>query len=249
MGRLTDKTALVTGAGKGIGRAIALRLAADGARVAVHCGTADTGEETARLIRDSGGSAFVVTVRLGLPGASDEVWRTFDEQAEGLDILVNNAGVLGDRLPFEDVQEATYDQVFAVNTKALFFLTQRGLPRLRDGGRIINVSTRFTHGSRVPELLTYTMSKAAVDAFTATLAKEVASREITVNAVGPGATNTDMNAQRVATEEGRAAMAAMSPLNRVAQPDDVADVVAFLASDDSRWVTGQWIDVSGGSML
>jgi NAD(P)-dependent dehydrogenase (short-subunit alcohol dehydrogenase family) len=250
MSVLLGKTALVTGAGRGIGRAIALRLAADGAHVGVHYGTsAAAAETTVSQIRDAGGRAFALGVPLGEPGAAERVWQGFGEHADGVDILVNNAGTLGGRIPFADVRESLYDEVFEVNTKAVFFLTQHGLSRLRDNGRVINVSTRFTHGARNPELMTYAMSKAAVDALTATLAKDLAPRGITVNAVGPGATNTDMNAERVATEEGRASLAALSPLNRLAQPEDVADVVAFLASDDARWVTGQWIDVSGGSLL
>jgi NAD(P)-dependent dehydrogenase (short-subunit alcohol dehydrogenase family) len=247
---LTGKTALVTGAGRGIGRAIALRLARDGARVGVHYGSsAEAAEGTVKTIVDGGGQAFAIQARLGVPGDAEAVWGAFDEHADGVDIVVNNAGVLGGRIPFAEVGEATYDEVFAVNTKAPFFLAQHGLSRLRDGGRIVNISTRFTHGSRIPELMAYAMSKAAIDSLTATLAKELGPRGITVNAVGPGATNTDMNTARLATEEGRAAIAGLSPLNRVAQPEDIADIVAFLASEDARWVTGQWIDASGGSML
>jgi len=250
VGSLTGKTALVTGAGRGIGRAIALRLARDGARVAVHYGaSADAAEQTVREIAAAGGHAFAIQAELGTPGAAEAVWTAFDAHAGGADILVNNAGILGGRIPFTEVDEATYDEVFAVNTKAPFFLAQHGLARLRDGGRIVNISTRFTHGSRTPELMAYAMSKAAIDSLTATLAKELGPRGITVNAVGPGPTNTEMNTARLATEEGRAVIAGLSPLNRVAQPDDIADIVAFLASDDARWVTGQWIDASGGSML
>lgn len=242
-GALAGKTALVTGAGRGIGRSIALRLARDGARVAVHYGSsADAARQTVTEIAEAGGDAFAIRGRLGVPGDAEALWAAFDEHADGLDILVNNAGVLGGRVPFADVDEPAYDEVFAVNTKAPFFLAQKGLPRLRDGGRIVNISTRFTHGARVPELMAYAMSKAAVDSFTATLAKQLGPRGITVNAVGPGATNTDMNTARLATADRRAAVAALSPLNRVAQPDDIADIVTFLASDDGRWVTGQWID-------
>lgn len=250
MSALNGKTALVTGASRGIGRAIALRLAHDGARVGVHYGAgADAAKQTVQEILDAGGDAFTVQATLGVPGDTDTLWAAFDAHADRLDILVNNAGILGGRIAFADLDESTYDEIFAVNTRAPFFLTQRAVPRLRDNGRIVNLSTRFTHGSRIPELMAYAMSKAAIDSFTATLAKHLAPRGITVNAVGPGSTDTDMNAARLATPEGRATVAAQSPFNRVARPDDVADIVAFLASEDARWVTGQWIDASGGSML
>ncbi|MFN6551376.1 SDR family oxidoreductase [Mycolicibacterium septicum] len=250
MGALKGKTALVTGGSRGIGRAIAQRLAADGARVGVHYGTgADAATQTVQQIRDAGGTAFAFGAKLGVPGDADQLWTAFDQHADGVDILVNNAGILGTRTPFTDLTREEFDTVLAVNTTAPVFVVQQGLSRLRDGGRIVNISTRFTHGMRIPDLLAYAMSKAAVDAFTATLAKELAARRITVNAVGPGTVDTDMNAARLATPEGRATVAAQSPFNRVADPTDVADVVAFLASDDSRWVTGQWIDATGGSML
>lgn len=250
MGKLEEKTALVTGAGRGIGRAIAIRLAKEGARVGVRYGaSAQAAAETVTVIEGAGGSAFAIGVTLGATGDAAQLWTAFDEHADGVDILVNNAGVLGGRLPFADVDEATYDEIFAVNTKSPFFVIQQGLGRLRNGGRIVNVSTRFTHGARNPDLAAYTMSKAAIDALTGTLAKDLGARGITVNAVGPGATATDVNAERLQTEQGRAMIAAQSPLGRVAEPEDIADIVAFLASEDARWVTGQWIDASGGSML
>ncbi len=250
MGALTGKTALVTGAGRGIGRAIALRLSADGARIAIHYGaSADGAREVAAEIEARGGSAFTIHAPLGIPGDADVLWAAFDAHADGVDVLVNNAGVLGERVPFPDVSEVGSDEVFAVNAKAPFFLVQHGLSRLRDAGRIVNVSTSFSHGARNPDLLAYSMSKAAIDAFTGALAKFLGPRGITVNAVGPGATATDMNAARLATAEGRAAIASRSPLGRVAEPEDIADIVAFLVSDDARWVTGQWIDASGGALL
>lgn len=248
MGDLTGRTALVTGAGRGIGRAIALRLAADGARVGVHYGTsADAAAQTVAAIEAGGGQAFGFGAELGVPGDTAALWAAYDRHADGVDILVNNAGVLGGRTPFGQIDAASYDHVFAVNTRAPFFLIQQGLSRLRDGGRIVNVSTRLTRGARNPDLLAYSMSKAALDALTATLAKQLGSRGITVNAVGPGATDTDMNAERLATEQGRAQIAALSPLDRVAAPADVADVVAFLASPRSVSINGDAIATGGGS--
>ena len=251
MRRLDGKTAPITGTGRGIGRAVAMRLASDGARVAVHYGSsADAAREVVEAIEAQGGCAIGLQADLGAPGGAAGLWAAFDEHVgDGVDVIVNNAGVLGPRVPYPEVTEAELDEVLAVDTKAPFFVVQHGLSRLRDGGRVVNVSTSLTHGSRNPDLLAYSMSKAAIDAFTAVLAKHLGPRGVTVNAVGPGATATDMNATRLATPEGREAIASRSPLGRVAQPEDVADVVAFLASDDARWVTGQWIDVSGGALL
>ncbi|GAB17133.1 putative oxidoreductase [Gordonia effusa NBRC 100432] len=250
MSTLTGKTALVTGAARGIGRAIALRLAADGAKIAVHYGAnAEASHQVVEEIEGRGGVAFAIGAQLGTPDDAGTLWSAFDANADGVDIVVNNAGILGGRTPFPDVEKASYEKVFAINTAAPFFTVQEGLSRLRDGGRIVNVSTSFTHGLHNPDLLPYVMSKAAIDAFTSGLAKYLGARKITVNAVGPGATATDMNAARLATDEGRQAIASRSPLGRVAQPDDIADIVAFLASDDARWITGQWIDASGGSLL
>ncbi|WP_031009003.1 SDR family oxidoreductase, partial [Streptomyces rimosus] len=125
-----------------------------------------------------------------------------------------------------------------------------GLDRLRDGGRIINISTGLTHGVAVPELIAYAMTKGAIDAFTSTLAKDLAPRGITVNAVAPGVVDTDMNASWLRTDpEAWQAYSDASPFGRVGAPRDIGDITAFLASDDSRWVTGQWIDATGGALL
>ncbi|MBF6300830.1 SDR family oxidoreductase [Nocardia amamiensis] len=250
MGTLTGKTALVTGASRGIGRAIAERLGRDGARVAVHYnGNEQAAKATVAAIEAAGGEAFAIRAELGVPGDAATLWATFDAHADGLDILVNNAGIDGIREPIAGTDEAAFDRVFAVNAKAPFFITRLGLDRLRAGGRIVNISTGLTHGAHMPQLIAYTMTKAAIDSFTSVLAKEVGARGITVNAVAPGVIDTDMNASWLADRRVAATVAAMSPFHRVGQSADVADVVGFLASDDARWVTGQWIDVTGGALL
>lgn len=248
---LAGRTALVTGGSRGIGRAISLRLARDGARVAVHYGSDEAAaKETVAAVEAAGGSAFGIRVRLGEPADAEAVWAAFDDQAEGLDILVNNAGTDGPRVPLGEVSRADYERVFAVNVRAPFFLTQLALDRLRDGGRIVNISTGLTRGSAMPELITYTATKGALDAFTRILAKQLAPRAITVNTVAPGVIDTDMNAGWLrASDEAWQAAASIAALGRVGRPDDIADAVAFLAAEDSRWITGQWLDATGGSLL
>ncbi|MFI2237446.1 SDR family oxidoreductase [Streptomyces chrestomyceticus] len=251
MGVLTGRTALVTGGSRGIGRSIAERLGRDGALVAVHYGRdGAAAKETVTAIEEAGGQAFPLQAELGVPGDAAALWSAFDAQTDGLDILVNNAGIAGrrDRLP--GVTEADFDRIFAVNAKAPFFVTQLGLERLRDGGRIINISTVLTRGATAPELIAYSMTKGALDVFTSTLAKDLGPRGITVNAVAPGVVDTDMNAGWLRNDpEAWRASAEISPLGRVGEPRDIGDIVAFLASDDSRWVTGQWIDATGGALL
>ncbi|WP_329389153.1 SDR family oxidoreductase [Streptomyces sp. NBC_01351] len=247
MGKLNGKTALVTGSSRGIGRAIALALAAEGARVAVHyAGNEAAAKETVGTIEAAGGRAFAIRAELGLPGDAQALWAAFDEHADGVDILVNNAGIAGPGL-IHEVAEADYDKVFAVNAKAPFFIIQKGLERLRDGGRIINVSSGVTKVA-FPGMTSYAASKGAVEVLTLTLARTLGSRGITVNAVSPGTVETDIHPW-LADPAARAHAASFSVFDRVGQPADVADVVSFLASDDARWITGQNIDVSGGSGL
>ncbi len=169
------------------------------------------------------------------------------DDAGSLDILVNNAGVSGSGPVGEAVPEV-FDRMIAVNAKAPFFLVQSALPRMRDGGRIVNVSSLASRRA-FPESVAYAMSKGALDTMTLCLAKELGGRGITVNSVGPGFIETDMNARRRTTPEACAALAARSVFGRIGRPSDVADVVAFLVSDDARWITGQYIDVSGGTDL
>lgn len=249
MGALTGRTALVTGGSRGIGRGIAERLGRDGARVAVHYGSNEAAaEETVAAIEAAGGSAFALGQELGVAGDAEALWAAFDRHADGVDILVNNAGI-GTARAFGEIEEAEYERLFAVNTKAPFFLARLGLERMRDGGRIVSISSGVSRSALLPDLMAYAMTKAALDVFTRDLARVVGSRGITVNSVAPGIVDTDVNAEWLrASDEAWAGAAAMSALGRVGTPADIADVVAFLASENGRWVTGQWVDATGGSL-
>ncbi|MFG2717605.1 SDR family oxidoreductase [Streptomyces sp. NPDC048416] len=249
MGSLDGKTALVTGGSRGIGRGIAERLGRDGARVAVHYGSNETAaKETVAAIEAAGGSAFALGQELGVAGDAAALWEAFDQQADGLDVLVNNAGI-GRPAPFGEVTDAAYDRHFGVNVKAPFFVAQLGLSRLRDNGRIINISSGLSRAAMMPDQITYAMTKGALDVFTRYLSKSVGTRGITVNAVAPGIIDTDINADWLRTDDAARAHAAdYSVFGRVGEPSDIADVVAFLASEDARWITGQWLDATGGSL-
>ncbi|MEU9979014.1 SDR family oxidoreductase [Streptomyces sp. NPDC051014] len=251
--RLKGRTAVVTGGSRGIGRAISRRLADEGALVAVHYGHDHAAaERTVTEIESAGGRAFAVHAELGVPGDAATLWEAFDrrlaEHADGtgLDILVNNAGITLPR-PIEDVTEQDYDRVFAVNTKAPFFIVQQSLGRLRDGGRIVNISSGATRIA-YPAIVAYSMTKAALDHLALSLARQLGPRGITVNTVAPGFTETEIN-PTLRDPQVRSALAAASVFGRLGTPADIADVVAFLADDDARWVTGQCIDATGGVHL
>jgi NAD(P)-dependent dehydrogenase (short-subunit alcohol dehydrogenase family) len=250
--RLLGKTALVTGASRGIGRAIARRLATDGALVAVHYGSNDgAARETVRLIERDGGRAFPVRAELGVAGDVDTLFTALEAGLLAqtgrvrLDILINNAAITADSI--ETITPQAFDRLIAVNTKAPLFIIQRALPLLNDGGRIINLSTAATRIA-MPEQ-PYAMSKAAIEVLSRCLAQLVGGRGITVNAVAPGPTLTDMNPWMLDDPEVQQAVGSGNAITRPGRPADVADVVAFLASESGRWVTGQVIDASGGCFL
>lgn len=249
---LSGKTALVTGASRNMGRAMALRLAADGALVAVHYNTAkDEAEAVVETARQAGGKAFAVGAELGVPGDVDTLFEAVEagltEHAgsTALDILVNNAGVLGGIKP-EDTTSEQFDRILAVNAKAPFFLIQRALRNMPDGGRIVNISSGLTRTSN-PDEIAYAMSKAAVEMLALHFGKYLGPRGITVNSVAPGITRNDNPVFQM--PEVVTAMASLSAFNRVGEPEDVADVVAFLCSPDARWITGAFVDASGGTLL
>lgn len=248
---LSGKTALVTGASRGIGRAIAVEMARAGAHVAVHySANAQAAKDTVATIEAEGGTAFTVQADLAEPGAARALIDAVAAELRGtpLDILVNNAGV-GAYGGVSTVSEDDYDRVFAVNTKSLFFLTRKALELMPDGGRIINIGSGVTRIA-FPEGIAYAMAKGAVDVFTRTLAAELGPRGITVNTVAPGIVDTDINAGWLrGNVEAQAAAAARTALGRVGLPQDITGPVLFLASAAGRWTTGQVVDATGGGHL
>ncbi|RRS01504.1 SDR family NAD(P)-dependent oxidoreductase [Glycomyces terrestris] len=246
---LSGKTALVTGASRGIGRATAVELARAGARVAVHYGAnTQAAKETVAAIEAEGGAAFTLQADLAEPGGADALIDALTRELRGvpLDILVNNAGIGADGR-IGTVSEDDYDRVFAVNAKSPFFITRRSLELIPDGGRIINIGSGVTRIA-LPEAIAYAMTKGAVDTFTLALAAELGPRGITVNTVAPGITDTDLNPW-LRDPEAQAAAAARAALGRVGRPEDVTGPILFLASEAGRWTTGQIIDATGGSHL
>ncbi|UOX92261.1 SDR family oxidoreductase [Amycolatopsis sp. FBCC-B4732] len=242
------KNALVTGASRGIGRAIARRLAADGAVVAVHHGGNEAAaEETVALIEEAGGRAFPVFARFGEDGAVDRLADAVAEAFGGLDILVNNAGI-GSHSTLGELTEAELDRLLAVNVKTPMLLIRRLLPLLNDGGRVVTVGSMASRIA-VRSQIAYTVTKAAVEALAPTLANELGRRGITVNTVAPGPIRTDLTEPLLAIPEAAAGLTAMTALGRIGEPEDVAGVVGFLTGPDGRWVTGRTLDVSGGTYL
>jgi bifunctional oxygenase/reductase len=252
MDRFSDKTVLVTGASRGIGRQIAVRLASEGALVAVHYSQSrEAAEDVVASIEKDGGRAFAVQAEFGKRG---DVHQLFLDLEHGLkertgsvelNILVNNAGVMGEVAPGETTPEK-FDELFAVNAKAPFFIIQRALSNLASGGRIVNISSGLTRSAH-PDEIAYAMTKGAVEQLALHFAKFLAPRGITINSVAPGITRNGSPVFDM--PEAVEQMARLSAFGRVGEPADVADVVAFLASADARWVTGAFIDASGGMLL
>ncbi|MDB5600260.1 MAG: short-chain dehydrogenase/reductase [Xanthobacteraceae bacterium] len=248
MASLMNKTAVVTGASRGMGRASALALAALGARVVVHYGRgADEAKAVVDQIRAAGGRADAVAADLTAPdGAHKLAAQVRDLVGDRLDIVVANAGI-SKAATIEDTTVKDFDDLFAVNVRAPYFLVQQLLPILGDGSSVILVSSLGAHAV-VGALSAYSATKGAVDTLVRQFASVLGARGIRVNAVAPGVIDTDMSSLSK-TEEGRVAIFGMQALKRIGQPADVASVVAFLASDDARWITGDTIRVDGGSKL
>ncbi|WP_163866115.1 SDR family oxidoreductase [Myxococcus eversor] len=244
MNAQTQKVALVTGAARGIGAAIAERLAQDGFAVIVnYAESAGPAEALVRKIEQAGGKALAAKADVS---KSAEVRRLFDAAETafgGVDVLVNNAGIMS-LATLADTDDATFERQIAVNLQGTFNTLREASRRLRDGGRIINLSSSVV-GLLQPTYGVYAGTKAAVEAMTSVLAKELRGKNITVNAVAPGPTATDLFLKGK-PQEVVDRMAKLSPLERLGQPVDIAATVAFLASPDAGWVNGQVLRANGG---
>ncbi|MEV0900207.1 SDR family oxidoreductase [Actinoplanes sp. NPDC049802] len=236
---LTGKTALVTGGSRGIGRAVARWLAADGARVVF---TYHESKDAADALAAEIGAQAVRCDQADLATLPAVV----EPVRDGLDILVNNAAVTH-RGTIADLTPADFDRILTINTRFPLFLLQAAIPLLRDGGRVVNISTLNT-AVPAPGLALYCASKAALEQITAVAARELGPRAITVNTVSPGATETDM-LQSANTPESLAQTAAFTALQRLGQPSDIAAVVAFLSGPDAAWLTGQNLRATGGLLI
>ena len=242
--KLSGKIALVTGSSRGIGRAIVERLSREGATVVInYFSSSDKADEVVAAIASGGGTAVAVQADVSRIGGVQRLFEQTWEHFGRIDILVNNAGIRITRT-VADTQEDEFDRLFAINVKGPFFACQQAVHRISDGGRIINISSAVTR-MMLPGYSIYAASKAAVDQLTRVLAKEIGERQVTVNAVCPGPVDTEL-LREGKTEEQLQGMAQMAAFNRLGKVEDIADVVAFLASDDARWITGQIIHVNGG---
>ncbi len=243
MDNLRGKVAVVTGASQGIGRAIAERLARDGATVAVNfIADRDKADDVVQSITSAGGKAVAIEGDVRNSKSVRDVFASLEKQVGQPDIVVANAGVNMNKLVVDTTDE-DFEHIFSVNARGTFFVLREAARRVRDGGRIIAISTNFTIQPRSGIAL-YAASKAAVEQFVKILARELGARRISVNAVAPGPTDTSM-----VSKQSRDTAPAATPFGRLGKPDDIANAVALLASTDAAWINGQILGADGGAWL
>jgi len=244
MNEQTNKVAIVTGASRGIGAAVAQRLALDGFTVVInYSGAAAEAEALVRTIEQAGGKALAAQADVADPAAVRRMFDAAQTSFGGVDVLVNNAGIMT-LSTIADSDDASVDRLIAVNLKGSFNTMREAAVRLRSGGRIINFSSSVV-GLLQPTYAVYAATKAAVEAMTGVLAKELRGRNITVNAIAPGPTATDLFLKGKSPELIDR-LAKLAPLERLGQPDDIANAVAFLAGPDGGWINGQVLRANGG---
>jgi len=246
MGNLTGKVAVVTGASKGIGAAIAEDLASHGARVVVnYASSRQQAEEVVSRIRSKGGEAKAVHADVSKPAEAKQLVATAVKEFGRLDILVNNAGVYEFK-PLGEIGEEHFHRMFDLNVKGLLFATQAAAKAFGgDGGSVVNISSMASTGA-LPTTAVYSATKAAVDSFTRTLAAELGPQKVRVNSVLPGPVETEGTHSMAEFDNVVAWAVPQTPLGRVGQPRDIATVVSFLVSPDAGWLTGQVIPTAGG---
>lgn len=247
--KLAGKVALVTGASRGIGAAIAKRLARDGAKVVVNYSASQAAaEEVVASIKAAGGEAVALKANMGAPAEIASLFAAVKSRFGRLDILVNNAAVM-QRTFLNEVTSENIDAHFNVNVKGYLLAAKEAAAIMTRGGCIINVASAISRMA-YPGAVVYTATKGAIDVMSRVLAAELGPQGIRVNVVAPGSTRTDMNSIKSGkTKEEEYQEEQATALRRIGDPEDIADATAFLATDDARWVTGTWLDVSGGIRL
>ena len=241
-----NKVAIVTGSSRGIGAAIAKRLASDGLAVIVnYAGRAADAEKVVQEILATGGQAVAVKADVSAPAEVAALFDKVEETFGGVDVVINNAGIMQPGLvSLADTDDALFDRLFAINVKGTFNTLRLAAKRLRPGGRIVNFSSSVV-GLALPGYAVYAATKSAVETLTNIFAKELRGREISVNSVAPGPTATDLFLEGK-TQEQIAHLAKMPPLERLGRPEDIAGVVSFLVGPDGGWVNGQTLRANGG---
>ncbi len=247
--RLAGKVALITGASRGIGAAIAIRFAKDGAKVVVNYSRSEKeANEVVAAIVAGGGAAIAVKADVGTPSEIPYLFAATTKSFGRLDILVNNAAIM-QRTFLPDLTAESIDAHFNVNVRGYLLCVKHAAELMTSGGSIINVGSAISRMA-YPGAVVYSATKGAIDVMTRVLAAELGPKGIRVNVLAPGSTRTDMNSEKSGkTKEEEKQEIAMTAMRRIGEVDDIADAASFLATDDSRWVTGTWLDVSGGIRL
>ena len=245
MGSLAGKVAIITGSSRGIGRALAERLGRDGAKIVVtYAGNRDKAEEVVSIIKANGSEAIALQLDLSKLEDIRSLFQNTIGQFGTLNILVISGGAPRLVKPLAETTEEEFDSVFTFNAKGNFFALQEAAKHIADGGRIVTFSTPYTVQPQ-PNLSVIAGSKAAIEAFTFALAREIGHRGITVNAIMPGPTTTESFSGMVSLEE-QTQLKQMAPLQRLAEPEDIANAVAFLVSDEAGYITGHTLHATGG---
>lgn len=240
----TNKVAIVTGASRGIGAAVAERLASDGFAVIINYSSdARSAETLERKIKDNGGRSLAAKADVSNPNAVRDMFDAAERTFGGVDVLINNAGIMK-LAKIADSDDALFDQQIAINLKGSFIAMREAAKRLRDGGRIVNFSTSVV-GTRLETYGVYAATKSAVETMTAILSKELRGRNITVNAVAPGPVATELFLSGKSPELIDR-LAKMNPMERLGTPEDIASAVAFLVGPDGGWINGQVLRANGG---